>query len=235
MQDERTLQLIGEKNFASLQSKTILIFGLGGVGGYVAEALARVGIRHFILVDHDIVALSNLNRQIIALHSTLGQKKIEAMKKRILDIRSDAKIECYDMFYLPEYLDKDKLFYGVDYIVDAIDTITAKIDIVLEAQKRGIPLISAMGTGNKLRPELLEVTDIYRTEMCPLCKVMRRELKKRNVAFLKVVYSKEQPQKVGSRTPASMIFVPASAGLLIASEIVLDFLALDKNKCTKYN
>lgn len=228
MQDERTLQLIGEKNFASLQSKTILIFGLGGVGGYVAEALARVGIRHFILVDHDIVALSNLNRQIIALHSTLGQKKIEAMKKRILDIRSDAKIECYDMFYLPEYLDKDKLFYGVDYIVDAIDTITAKIDIVLEAQKRGIPLISAMGTGNKLRPELLEVTDIYRTEMCPLCKVMRRELKKRNVAFLKVVYSKEQPQKVGSRTPASMIFVPASAGLLIASEIVLDFLALDK-------
>lgn len=228
MQDERTLQLIGEKNFASLQSKTILIFGLGGVGGYVAEALARVGIRHFILVDHDIVALSNLNRQIIALHSTLGQKKIEAMKKRILDIRSDAKIECYDMFYLPEYLDKDKLFYGVDYIVDAIDTITAKIDIVLEAQKRGIPLISAMGTGNKLRPELLEVTDIYRTEMCPLCKVMRRELKKRNVAFLKVVYSKEQPQKVGSRTPASMIFVPASAGLLIASEIVLDFLALDQ-------
>ncbi len=228
MQDERTLQLIGEKNFASLQSKTILIFGLGGVGGYVAEALARVGIRHFILVDHDTVALSNLNRQIIALHSTLGQKKIEVMKKRILDIRSDAKIECYDMFYLPEYLDKDKLFYGVDYIVDAVDTITAKIDIVLEAQKRGIPLISAMGTGNKLRPELLEVTDIYRTEMCPLCKVMRRELKKRNVAFLKVVYSKEQPQKVGSRTPASMIFVPASAGLLIASEVVLDFLALDK-------
>lgn len=228
MIDERTLQLIGEDAFDMIQSKKVVIFGLGGVGGYVAEALARAGIKHFVLVDHDTISESNLNRQILALHSTLGQKKIDVAKKRILDIRSDAFVEVYDLFYLPDILKKDEIFKDVDYIIDAIDTITAKIDLVLEAKQRNIPLIASMGTGNKLHPEMLEVADIYKTEMCPLCKVMRRELKKREVKSLKVVYSKEKPIATGTRTPASMVFVPASAGLLIASEVISDFLCFDK-------
>lgn len=223
MQDERTLQMIGSERFQMIQKKRVLIFGLGGVGGYVAESLVRAGLKHLVLVDHDVVSESNLNRQIIALHSTIGQKKVDVFKKRLLDIRKDLDIQCYDLFYLPE-VDKESLFQGVDYIVDAIDTITAKIDLVLEAQKRNIPILSCMGTGNKLNPQLLRVADIYQTEMCPLCKVMRRELRKRGVAHLKVVFSLEKPVKVSTRTPGSMVFVPASAGLLIASEVVMDFI-----------
>lgn len=223
MQDERTIQLIGQEPFHMIGQKRVLVFGLGGVGSYVVEALARSGISHFVLVDHDKVALSNLNRQLIALHSTIGQKKITVMTQRLKDIRPNIEVAAFDCFYLPD-IDKEVLFKDVDYIVDAIDTVTAKIDIVLEAEKRKIPLISCMGTGNKTDPTALRIADIYQTSICPLCKVMRRELRKRQVADLKVVYSLEEPQRNSNRIPASMIFVPASAGLLIASEVIRDFL-----------
>lgn len=222
-QDERTWQIIGIDAYARLQDKHILLLGLGGVGGYIAEALVRSGIKHLKIVDHDIVSLSNLNRQMIALHSTLGKKKAEILKARLLDIRPDCEITIYDCFYLPENVPSD-LFDDVDYIIDAIDTITAKIDLAVKAQNLNIPIIACMGTGNKLHPELLEVADIYDTSVCPLCKVMRRELKKREVKKLKVVYSKELPIRTGTRTPGSVMFVPASAGLLIASQVIVDLM-----------
>ena len=223
MQDERTIRVIGDEAFKKLQNARVLVFGLGGVGGYVCEALVRAGVKHFTIVDNDVVQESNLNRQIIALKSTIGQKKVDAMKQRMLQIREDCVIHCRDLFYLPDTV-SNELFENVDYIVDAIDTISAKIDLVLRAQELSIPLISCMGTGNKLHPELLEITDLYKTEMCPVCKVMRRELKKRHVRKLKVVYSKEQPVKTNTRTPGSVSFVPSVAGLLIASEVVRDLM-----------
>lgn len=223
MQDERTIRVIGDEAFKKLQNAHVLVFGLGGVGGYVCEALVRAGVKHFTIVDNDVVQESNLNRQIIALKSTIGQKKVDAMKQRMLQIREDCVIHCRDLFYLPDTV-SNELFENVDYIVDAIDTISAKIDLVLRAQELSIPLISCMGTGNKLHPELLEITDLYKTEMCPVCKVMRRELKKRHVRKLKVVYSKEQPVKTNTRTPGSVSFVPSVAGLLIASEVVRDLM-----------
>ena len=222
-QDERTIRVIGEDAFSILQQRCVLLLGLGGVGGYVAEALVRGGIRHLKIVDHDIINLSNLNRQIIAAHSAVGMKKTEAVKKRLLDIRPDCLIETYDCFYLPDEVPLG-LFDGCDYIVDAIDTISAKIDLALQAQKRGIPMISCMGTGNKLHPEQLQITDIYSTEMCPVAKVMRRELKKREIKALKVLFSPEKPVKTGTRTPGSVSFVPSVAGLMIAGEVILDFL-----------
>ena len=223
MQDERTIRVIGDEAFKKLQNARVLVFGLGGVGGYACEALVRAGVKHFTIVDNDVVQESNLNRQIIALKSTIGQKKVDAMKQRMLQIREDCVIHCRDLFYLPDTV-SNELFENVDYIVDAIDTISAKIDLVLRAQELSIPLISCMGTGNKLHPELLEITDLYKTEMCPVCKVMRRELKKRHVRKLKVVYSKEQPVKTNTRTPGSVSFVPSVAGLLIASEVVRDLM-----------
>lgn len=226
IQDERTIKVIGEDAYNKIQSKHVVVFGLGGVGGYVVEGLVRAGIKHFTLIDHDIVSESNLNRQIIALNSTIGQKKVEVIKKRMLDIRKDCDINTYDIFYLPENNLVD-LFDGVDYIIDAIDTITAKIDLVLKAKELNIPIISCMGTGNKIQPELLEVSDIYKTEMCPVCKVMRRELKKRHVKKLKVVYSKEKPVSTHTRTPGSISFVPSVAGLIIASEVIRDIIEGD--------
>lgn len=223
IQDERTIRVIGEESFEKLQNKHVLIFGLGGVGGYVVEGLVRAGIKHFTIVDNDIVQESNLNRQIIALYSTIGQKKVDVVEKRILEIRKDAIVNKYEMFYLPEVVSND-FFEGIDYIVDAIDTMTAKIDLVMKAKELNIPIISCMGTGNKLNPQLLEVTDLYKTEMCPVCKVMRRELKKREIKHLKVVYSKEQPVKTNTRTPGSTSFVPSVAGLLIASEVIKDLM-----------
>lgn len=222
-QDERTIRVIGEEGFTKLQDKHVLVFGLGGVGGYVCEGLVRAGIKHLSIVDNDEVQESNLNRQIIALHSTIGQKKVDVITQRMMDIRPDVSITAYDLFYLPETFSLD-IFEKVDYIIDAIDTMTAKIDLVLKAQELHIPIISCMGTGNKLHPELLEITDVYKTEMCPVCKVMRRELKKRHIKHLKVVYSKEQPVKTNTRTPGSVSFVPSVAGLLIASEVINDFL-----------
>ena len=228
----RTAMLFGEEAVENLQTKRVIVFGVGGVGGHVVEVLVRSGVGAIDLVDHDTVALSNLNRQLIATHDTLGQKKIEVMKKRILSIQPDCHVTLWDTFYLPEESGRFP-FSEYDYIVDAIDTVTAKIDLVLQARAHNVPIISSMGTGNKLDPTKLTVADIYQTSVCPLAKVMRRELKKRGVEKLKVVYSTEEARTpiaglvtevTRKATPASNAFVPASAGLLIGSEVVKDLI-----------
>ncbi|MDM8194811.1 tRNA threonylcarbamoyladenosine dehydratase [Massilimicrobiota timonensis] len=222
--------LVGEDNIQKLNQAHVIVFGVGGVGGYVVEALVRSGIGHITIVDNDVVSLSNLNRQIIATQETIGQKKVDVMKKRILSIHPECDVTTLDMFYLPETANQIDLSQ-YDYVVDAIDTITSKIELALRCDQK-IPLISSMGTGNKMNPALLQVSDIYKTSVCPLAKVMRRELKKRRVKHLKVVYSQELPMKpfasdeiTHKRTiPGSTAFVPSSAGLLIASEVVKDLL-----------
>lgn len=223
--------LIGEEKLQQLQNSHVLVFGVGGVGGYVVEALVRSGIGHITIVDNDEVSLTNLNRQIIATRETIGKKKVEVMRKRILSINPDCLVTGLEMFYLPENADTIDLT-KYDYVVDAIDTITSKIELAMRCEKLNIPLISSMGTGNKLNPAMLEVSDIYKTSVCPLAKVMRKELKTRGVKHLKVVYSKELPIKprqsnelTNKRTvPGSSAFVPSSAGLLIASEVIKDLL-----------
>lgn len=190
----RTAMLIGEEGVECLSGKRVAVFGLGGVGGHVVEALARSGVGALDLIDNDTVALSNLNRQLIATHDTIGMSKCQAMKERIASINPDCKVTVYNTFYLPEERDKFP-FDEYDYIVDAIDTVTAKIDLALVAWERQIPIISSMGTGNKLDPTRLEITDVFKTSVCPLAKVMRKELKARGVGALKVVYSKEEPVK----------------------------------------
>ena len=218
----RTELLFGSEGMEKLKNAKVALFGVGGVGGYVAEALARSGVGNMVLTDNDCVSVSNINRQIIALHSTVGRPKVEVMKERL---------ELHRSFYLPENHD-DYDFASYDYVIDCIDTVAAKIDLVLEAQKAGTPIIASMGTGNKHHPELLEVSDIFKTSVCPLAKVMRYELKRRGVKKLKVIYSKEQPVKVSAPLennarrciPGSTAFVPASAGLLIASEVVKDIM-----------
>ena len=222
--------LVGEDNIQKLNQAHVIVFGVGGVGGYVVEALVRSGIGHITIVDNDVVSLSNLNRQIIATQETIGQKKVDVMKKRILSIHPECDVTTLDMFYLPETANQIDLSQ-YDYVVDAIDTITSKIELAVRCDQK-IPLISSMGTGNKMNPALLQVSDIYKTSVCPLAKVMRRELKKRRVKHLKVVYSQELPMKpfasdeiTHKRTiPGSTAFVPSSAGLLIASEVVKDLL-----------
>lgn len=227
----RSIMLYGKENIEKLKDKSVCVFGVGGVGGYVVEGLCRIGIGRLIIVDHDIISVSNLNRQIIATHSTIGLSKVEVMKQRCLDINPNLKIETYQEFYLPNY-HQDYLFHGVDYVVDAIDTVSAKIDIIEKCQELNIPIISSMGTGNKLDPSQLEVSDIYKTSIDPLARVMRRELKKRHIKKCKVVYSKEAPltptilekNENGKVSPGSSPFVPSSAGLLIASEVIKDLL-----------
>lgn len=222
--------LVGEDNIQKLNQAHVIVFGVGGVGGYVVEALVRSGIGHITIVDNDVISLSNLNRQIIATQETIGQKKVDVMKKRILSIHPECDVTTLDMFYLPETADQIDLSQ-YDYVVDAIDTITSKIELAVRCDQK-IPLISSMGTGNKMNPALLQVSDIYKTSVCPLAKVMRRELKKRRVKHLKVVYSQELPMKpfasdeiTHKRTiPGSTAFVPSSAGFLIASEVVKDLL-----------
>lgn len=222
--------LVGEDNIQKLNQAHVIVFGVGGVGGYVVEALVRSGIGHITIVDNDVVSLSNLNRQIIATQETIGQKKVDVMKKRILSIHPECDVTTLDMFYLPETADQIDLSQ-YDYVIDAIDTITSKIELAVRCDQK-IPLISSMGTGNKMNPALLQVSDIYKTSVCPLAKVMRRELKKRRVKHLKIVYSQELPMKpfasdeiTHKRTiPGSTAFVPSSAGLLIASEVVKDLL-----------
>ena len=222
--------LVGEDNIQKLNQAHVIVFGVGGDGGYVVEALVRSGIGHITIVDNDVVSLSNLNRQIIATQETIGQKKVDVMKKRILSIHPECDVTTLDMFYLPETANQIDLSQ-YDYVVDAIDTITSKIELAVRCDQK-IPLISSMGTGNKMNPALLQVSDIYKTSVCPLAKVMRRELKKRRVKHLKVVYSQELPMKpfasdeiTHKRTiPGSTAFVPSSAGLLIASEVVKDLL-----------
>lgn len=216
----RTQMLLGEENMERLARARVAVFGIGGVGGYVVEALARSGIGTLDLIDNDTVCESNLNRQIIALHSTLGMYKVDAARARILDINPLAKVNCCRTFFLPERAEEFP-FEAYDYVVDAIDTVTGKIGLILSAQAAGTPVISSMGAGNKLDPASFEVADIYQTSVCPLAKVMRRELKKRGVKELKVVYSKEVPVS-RFRTPGSNAFVPSVAGLILAGEVVKD-------------
>jgi len=221
-QFERTINLIGEDAFNKIISKKVMVLGIGGVGGFVCEALARVGVNNFVLIDNDVVSVSNLNRQIIALNSTLGMKKVDVMKQRILDINSKAQVEALCQFVTPEYL--KKLNYNVDYVIDCIDNVTAKIELAVLSQEKGFKLVSCMGTGNKLYPELFEITDIYKTSVCPLAKVMRKELKARGVQKLQVLYSKEEPIKTNKRTPASISFTPSIAGLRIAEFVIKKFI-----------
>lgn len=237
----RTAMLFGMDAINKLKDKRVIVFGVGGVGGHVVEVLARSGVGAIDLVDYDIVAMSNINRQLIATHDTVGRKKIEVMKERVLSIQPDCRVTLWDTFYLPEESDKFP-FAEYDYMVDAIDTVTAKIDLVLQAERVKVPIISSMGTGNKTDPTKLAVTDIYKTSVCPLAKVMRRELKKRQVKSLKVVYSTEEAltpikdlvaedaapeaeQSTRKAIPGSNAFVPATAGLLIGSEVIKDLIS----------
>ncbi len=220
----RTAALIGEEAAASLAGKAVAVFGLGGVGSYVAEALARAGVGRLILVDGDTVADTNRNRQLCALTSTVGQPKAEVVAARVRDINPDCTVQPHTLFYLPG--ENDALIDGCDYVADAVDTVKAKVGLAMACAARGIPLISAMGCGNKLDPMGFRVADISKTKVCPLCRVMRRELKLCGIDRLKVVYSEEEPRlpqdTEDRRTPASISFVPGAAGLLLAGEIIKD-------------
>ena len=224
----RTEYLIGQEALQKLKNAKVAIFGIGGVGSYVVEALARVGIGSFILVDKDTVSISNLNRQIIATLNTIGKNKVDIAKERILSINPNAKVEIFTDFFMPG---NNKIINNsISYIVDAIDTVTAKIELVMQAKKFNIPIVSSMGTGNKLDPTRFEIADIYDTSVCPLAKVMRKELKARNINNLKVLYSKEEPIKTnikdenGKLIPGTISFVPSVAGLIIAKEVVFDLI-----------
>ncbi len=234
-QFSRTEMLLGADAMKTLQKSRVAIFGIGGVGGHVVEALVRSGVGAVDLIDSDTVCLSNLNRQIIATHSNIGKYKVDAMKERVLDINPDCKVEVHKCFYLPDTKDAFH-FLNYDYVVDAVDTVTAKLQLVEEAEKYHVPIISSMGAGNKMNPADFEVADIYQTSVCPLAKVMRRELKKRGISKLKVVYSKEvalkpqtqeqeNEQETRKIAPGSNAFVPSVAGLIIASEVVKDLIA----------
>ena len=229
----RSELLLGSEAMEKLRRSRVAVFGVGGVGGYVVEALARCGIGELDLIDNDTVSITNLNRQIIALHSTIGRLKTEVASERVHDIDPDIKVTIHSMFFMPDTADEID-FTQYDYVVDAIDTVTGKIEIIIRSQTAGTPVISAMGAGNKLDPAGFMVSDIYKTKGCPLAKVMRHELKKRGVRKLKVVYSEEQPitpkgstevPSPGRRaTPGSLAFVPSAAGLVIAGEVVGDLI-----------
>lgn len=216
----RTELLLGRDGVKRLQDASVAVFGIGGVGGYVVEALARSGVGCLHLIDNDKVSVSNLNRQIIAVTSTIGRYKVDVARERVLDINPDARVYAYRTFYMPDTADKFD-FTQYDYVVDAIDTVTGKLSIIMQAKQAGVPVISSMGAGNKLEASAFEVADIYQTSVCPLAKVMRKELKKRGVKSLKVVYSREQPVS-SNRPPGSIAFVPAAAGLILAGEVVKD-------------
>lgn len=232
----RTQLLLGEESMDKLKNARIAVFGVGGVGGYVCEALARSGIGAFDLVDSDKVCLSNINRQIIATVNTVGQYKVDVMKERMLSINPDVEVRVHKCFFLPDNAD-DFPFEEYDYVVDAVDTVTAKIELVMKCKEKNIPIISSMGAGNKLEASGFKVADVYKTKMCPLAKVMRYELKKRGVKKLKVVYSEEKPLRpkldmsiednAGNKAiPGSVAFVPSVAGLIIAGEIVKDLVGV---------
>ncbi len=249
-QFSRTQLLLGQPAMKTLAESRVAVFGVGGVGGYVCEALVRSGVGAFDLIDDDKVCLTNLNRQIIATRKTVGKYKTDVMKERMLEINPDVKVTVHKCFFLPENANEFP-FEEYDYIVDAVDTVTAKIELVMKAKEVGVPIISSMGAGNKLDASAFRVADIYKTKMCPLAKVMRRELKKRGVKKLKVVYSEEKPTRpledmsISCRTncicppgakhkcterrdiPGSVAFVPSVAGLIIAGEIVKDLTAND--------
>lgn len=228
-QFSRTELLIGKQNIEKLQNAKVAVFGIGGVGSYVVEGLARAGVGHFILVDKDIVDITNINRQLIATTKTVGKLKIEVAKQRILDINPNTVIETYPDFFMP---DSPELFdKKTNYVIDCIDTITSKIELIVRAKNMNIPIISCMGTGNKLNPTQFEVTDISKTSVCPLAKVIRKELRTRGINQLKVVYSKEEPIKTNifseetkKQIPGSISFVPSVAGLIIAGEVIKDLI-----------
>ena len=246
-QFSRTELLLGKEAMDRLKNARVAVFGIGGVGGYVCEALVRTGVGAFDLIDDDKVCLTNLNRQIIATRKTVGKYKTEVMKERMLEINPDVKVEIHDCFFLPENA-KDFPFEEYDYIVDAVDTVTAKIALVMKAKEMNIPIISSMGAGNKLDASKFEVADIYKTSVCPLAKVMRKELRKIDIQNLKVIYSKEEPIKpeqtsesscktncicppgtkrkcsTRNQVPGSISFVPSVAGLMIAGEVVRDLI-----------
>ena len=223
-QFSRLEMLIGKENLDKLKNSRVAVFGVGGVGGYAVEALVRCGIGTIDIIDNDKVAKSNLNRQIYALHSTIGKYKVDVAKERILDINPDVKVNAYKTFYTPQTSGEFD-FTQYDYVIDAIDTVVGKIELVMQANEAKTPIICSMGAGNKMNPADFEVSDIYKTSVCPLAKVMRHELKKRRIKKLKVVYSKELPKKEnGRRIPASNAFVPSTVGLIIASEVVKDLI-----------
>ncbi len=248
-QFSRTEMIIGTDGLDTLRKSKIAVFGVGGVGSYAVEALARAGIGCFILVDDDLVCLTNLNRQIIATRKTIGKPKVEVMRDRILEINPDANVVIHQQFYLPGN-NESLITDDTNYIIDAIDTVTAKIGLVMESVTRKIPIISSMGTGNKFHPERLEISDIYKTTVCPLARVMRQELKKRGVKRLKVIYSKEEPVKTKltesndcavscvcpggtnrkytsrHKAPGSISFVPPAAGMIIASVVIRELLGI---------
>lgn len=250
-QFSRTELVIGKENVKKLNNSKVAIFGIGGVGSFVLEGLVRAGVANFVLVDDDKVCLTNLNRQIIATRQTVGKLKVEVAKERILSINPEANVEIYQEFFMPESRN-EILNSSIDYIVDSVDTVTAKIELVVRATELNIPIISCMGTGNKLDPTKFEVTDIYKTSVCPLAKVMRKELRARNIKKLKVVYSKEEPVKINenaesscktncicppgtkrkcsirNQVPGSISFVPSVAGLIIAGEVVKDLISGNK-------
>lgn len=229
---QRNEMLIGRSGAEALRNASVIVFGVGGVGSYAAESLARSGVGALTLVDSDTVDVSNINRQLHATGQTVGMLKTRAMAERIRSISPDTAVSEINLFYLPENAGVIDL-KQYDYIIDAVDTVSAKIELAVRAQKEGVPIISCMGTGNKLHPELLAVSDIYQTKVCPLCRVMRRELKARGLKHLKVVYSEEpplaphfQPEGAGGRgVPGSMPFVPPAAGIFIASQVVLDIIS----------
>lgn len=231
-QYSRTELLIGTEGMDKLRKSSVMVFGAGGVGSHCIEALARSGIGTLIIIDNDTVSLTNINRQSIAYHSTVGRPKTEVMAERIHDIDPSIRVKTYETFVLPDNLTGILDGEGrIDYIIDAIDTVSAKIALAEEAEKRGLRLISSMGTGNKLHPELFEIDDLSNTSVCPLCRVMRRELKQRGILHLKVLYSREKPVDIGGRqtgenpgvrrsVPGSISFVPPVAGLLIAGQVI---------------
>lgn len=246
-QFSRTELLIKSEGIEKLQNSKIAIFGIGGVGSFVVEGLVRAGVGNFVLVDDDKICLTNLNRQIIATRRTIGKFKVDVEKERILEINPDAKVEIYQEFYMPNS-ETNIINESLDYVIDCVDTVTAKIEIIEQCKRLNIPVISSMGTGNKLDPSKFEITDIFKTSICPLAKVMRKELKKRNIDKLKVIYSKEEPIKIDdnsnsscktncicppgtkrkctirNQVPGSISFVPSVAGLMIAGEVIRDII-----------
>lgn len=221
---DRTKSLIGDEAEKRLAGAKVYVFGIGGVGGYVCEALARAGVGKLVLIDKDEVGLTNLNRQIIATVDTVGRRKTEVMKERIASINPQSDVTCINEFYLPENADVIDFSDG-DYVVDAVDTVSAKIEIIRRAKEMNVPVISCMGTGNKLDPSKFVIDDIGKTKVCPLAKVMRRELKNRGIEGVKVLYSMEEPLKTDlGRVPASISYVPGCAGLMIAGEVIRDLI-----------
>lgn len=235
--NQRTEMLIGKEAVQKLEKAKVAVFGIGGVGSFVVEGLTRAGVGNLVLIDSDDISVTNLNRQIHATHRTIGESKVEVMRQRVLDINPDANVEIYKG---NEFEDSEEniINSSFSYVVDAVDTVTTKIKLVEKAKKENVPIISCMGTGNKLDPSKFEIADIYKTTVCPLAKVMRKELRKRNIQDLKVLYSKEEPIKVDTNieesnldrkksVPGSISFVPSVAGLMIAGEVIKDILSIE--------